>query len=220
MDIRSEKLLAYPETSVSSIDGRVAQVQVTAESAFLGTMVEFMHKLNNRILTASTSVALGGSANAVAVGTSGMGSLSAMSGIYGTIQGWPFFVTGEALSAQMASWVSATTSLTIRKVLVCLTASALPVASSLAGTGVSIQLVQGSAYAVSYSGAASTGGASAWFNKVPLPKPSAHQVVVGWINVPNDWTVSATVSTPMCITDYRETQGFNFSALMLSVVQP
>lgn len=218
MNIKSTKLYATISAPVSAIDGIQYKTTTTQVSAFLGTMLEMFHRLNNRILTASTTLVLGGSNASVAVGTSGAGGASGMSGIMGTIQGWPFFVAGEALSATPGSAIS-TNSNTIRKVLVCLTASSLPVASSLATAGFSLQFVYGSAYSVS-ANAVSTGGASAYFNKVPLPKPSAHQVPVGWINVPNSFSSGGTISTPMLITDYRETQGVNFDLIMSAIQQP
>lgn len=218
MNIIGEKLYAPVSAAVSALDGIPYKTVAPQVSAFLCTMAEFAHKLNNRIWTASTAVLLGGSNGAVALSTSGGGSLSCASGIGGWIQGWPFFITGEHLSANVLSNAS-TASNQIRKVLVCLTASALPVASSLAVGGFSLQLVYGSAYVVS-ANAVSTGGQSAYFNKVPLPKPSAHQVPVGWINVHCSFATSQAMSAPMVITDWREIQGFNFDLFMSAVVQP
>lgn len=218
MNIATTKMYATISAPVSAIDGIQYKTMQPQVSAFLGTMLEMLHKLHNRILTASTTLISGGSAGSVALGTSGAGGASGMSGIMGTIQGWPFFITGEALSAQPSGQIS-TTSTTIRKVLVVLTASALPVASSLAAGGFSLAFVYGSAYTTS-AGVVNSGGASAYFNKVPLPKPSANQVPVGWLNVYNSFATSAGIANHMMITDWRETQGINFDLILSAVVQP
>ena len=222
-NVLTEPLYGLVSGSVSAIDGRPFGVQGGMTSAFLGTFYDWLHKQSNRILTASTALMSGGSAGAVAISTSGMGSLSAMSGIFGTLQNVPFFVTGEALSGSPASDASpgySTTSMTIRKVLVCLTISSLPVASSIATASVTVQFVYGSAFAVSYANACSVGGASAWFNQVPLPKPSAMQVPVGWLNIFNSFAASAGLAAGQMICDLRATQGIDLSLLQGTVQQP
>lgn len=218
MDIKTEITYALVSASVSALDGKTHGYQGPQLSAFLGTVYDFMFKTMNRITTASTSLILGGSNAAIAIGTSGMGSLSGVSGITGNFQGWPFFLTGEARSGTPTSLIS-TGSTTIRKVLVGLGFSALPVASSLDFTASNVLFVYGSAFATS-SLACSTGGQSAYFNSVPLPKASAGMVPVGWLNVPNAFASGATISTPMLITDWREIQGIDLSAIQGTVTQP
>ena len=217
-DVRTEKLYTVVSGSVSGVDNRAVAIAEINQSAFLGTLYDFMFKMMNRIGTASTTLASGGSAGAVEIGASGMGSLSGLSGIAGVFQGIPFFLTGTARSAQPTSLIS-TGSTTIRKVLVGLGFSALPVASSLDETASTVLFVYGSAFSTS-AGAVLSGGQSAFFNSVPLPKASAGMVAVGWLNVPNSFAVSAGISASMLITDHRETQGIHLSLIQGTVTQP
>jgi len=217
-EILSTRLYALVSASVSALDGIAHKTQGGQTSSFLGTFAEMMLKLNNRILTASTTLISGGSAGAIAIGTSGAGGASGVSGIMGMINGWPFFLNGEPRSAQPTSLIS-TASTTIRKVLVGLTFSAFPIASSFDMAQSGVAFVYGSAFTTS-AGAVTSGGQSAYFNSVPLPKWSAGFVPVGWLNVPNSFAVSANISTHMMITEYRETQGFAFSLFMTAIEQP
>jgi len=217
-NVTTERLYALVSATVSAQDGIVNAVMTSPQSAFLGTMGEFILKLMNRITTASTTLISGGSAGSVAVGTSGMGGASGISGIAGVVHGWPWYLNGEARSGQPTSLIS-TASTTIRKVVVGLTFSAFPIASSFDMTQSGVAFVYGSAFATS-AGAVTSGGQSAYFNSVPLPKWSAGFVPVGILNVPNSFSVSANISTNMMITDYRATQGFDLSAFLQTPVQP
>lgn len=217
MDIRSEKLYALVSTAVSAGDG--VQYKTVpghlAASAFLDTMADFMAKSLNKITTASTTLASGGSAGAVAVGLGG----DRTSGIQGTIHGIPFHLSAAGtMSASPTSLIS-TASNTIRKVLVTLGGLTVPPASSIGTASGSLGFVYGSAYATS-AGAVTTGGQSAYFNLVPLPKASAGEIPLGWINVTNSFAVSAGLANHHLITDYRETQGVNLSLIMAGLIQP
>jgi hypothetical protein len=87
-DIRSYGLYATVSSTVSSVDGvpyKTVQPQV---SAFLMTMADFIQRTMNRIDTQSTTLVSGGSAGSVAVALG-----AATSGIQGSLQGVPFFVS-------------------------------------------------------------------------------------------------------------------------------
>ena len=112
-----------------------------------------------------------------------------------------------------------TTSAYIRKVLVGLTFSALPVASSINGDSANMVFVIGSVFATS-AGAVLSGGQSPYFNSVPLPLTSAGMVKLGWINIPNSFAASAGISTSMLINDWRETQGIHLSSIQGTIFQP
>ena len=215
MDLNA-KLIARVSATVSSIDGVTHDVlQQPGASAFLGTLAEAYQKLMSKIDSPSATLISGGSTAAVAINVN---TTDGASGIYGHFQGWPFRISaGGHLSASPTSLIS-TASTTVRKVLVTLALSNLPVASSIALGAGTVQFVYGSAYDTTASTVLS-GGVSATFNKVPLPKASAGEIPIGWINVPNSHAVSAGIADHMLITDYRETQGFDFSAIM-SIVQP
>ena len=79
-----------------------------------------------------------------------------------------------------------------------------------------------SATAVSSRGASGVGGTiiASFFDYVPLPLPSAGEIPVGWLNVPNNFAISATVSSTMLWSDLRAVQGINMSAMMPNVQQP
>ncbi|HEY5866324.1 MAG TPA: hypothetical protein VI542_12395, partial [Candidatus Tectomicrobia bacterium] len=53
-----------------------------------------------------------------------------------------------------------------------------------------------------------------YFDYVPMPKPSANEIPVGWLNIPNSFSTSAGIANSHMITDFRVTQGINFSAMM------
>lgn len=220
--ITSERLLALVSAQVSAENGQVTNVGAqVAVSAYLGTIAEFMLKMMNRINTPSITLVSGGSAGAVALafptgGTAG----SAIAGLY---HGVPFEVSAAGTkSAEFLSSFS-TTSLTIRRVLVGLSMGDISaVTSSIASTVGTLVFIVGSAYTVSVANAASTGGVSAWFNQVPLPKASAGIVPVGAINVPNSaTTVSTGGISNTCLTfNVREIYGFDMSAIIGQPVQP
>lgn len=217
MDIRSESQYALVSVAVSAGDGVQYKTVPShlAESAFLGTVADFIMKLMNCIHTASTTLVSGGSAGSVAVGLGG----DRTSGIDGRYHGAPFHLSAAGtLSAQPTSLIS-TASNTVRKVLVTLGMSAIPPASSFALAGGTVQFVYGSAYNTS-AGAVGSGGVSATFNKVPLPRASAGEIPLGWLNVYNSFAVSAGIADHMLITDYRETQGVHVSLIMAGLQQP
>jgi hypothetical protein len=215
MDLNA-KLIARVSATVSGLDGVTHDVmQQPGASAFLGTLAEAYQKLMSKIDSPSATLVSGGSVAAVALN---MNATDGASGIYGHFQGWPFRISAAGhLSGSPTSLIS-TASTTVRKVLVTLALSNLPVASSIALDAGTVQFVYGSAYDVTASSVLS-GGVSATFNKVPLPKASAGEIPVGWLNVPNSHATSAGIADHMLITDYRETQGFDFSAIM-AINQP
>jgi len=214
----NEKIYAVVSGRVSAVDGVVhATGQIMGASAFLDTWLDLVRKVVNRITSPSATLTIGGSTGAVEL-TQGE-ALNGHSGVNGVYNGVPFHLSATgALSAGLLSNAS-TASTTIRKVLVTLALSQFPTGSTIASGGATLQFVYGSAYRVS-AGIVSTGGASASFNLVPLPKPSAGEIPVGWLNIPNSFATSAAISAPMMIADYRELQGVNLSALMGTVVQP
>jgi hypothetical protein len=219
--VNTERLLAEVSAQVSAIDGIQYNVYTPEVSAFLGTFVEFMQKQMTRVLSPSATLISGTDASTVTVtvatGIGTGGASTFVSGIVGIYQGWPFQVL-SAGSGPLTSLAS-TTSVTARKVLVTMAISDLPVASSLATVAGTLQFVYGSVYATSAL-AASTGGVSAIYNKIPLPKASAGEIPVGWINVPNSQVSGMDIDNTMMITDYREIQGFDFSAILGTVEQP
>lgn len=215
MDVRGTTLYALVSSTVSSVDGVPYKTQTPAVSAFLGTMADFIFKMNNRIATASNTLISGGSAGAVAIAGGGISATT----VTGFVQGWPFLLSGVtgAFSGQPPSSVS-TNSTQVRKVLVVLTFSALPVASSIANAA-TVNFVVGSAWTTAASSVLS-GGVSATFNSVPLPKASGSDVPVGWLNIPNSFAASAGLADHMLITNYREVQGFNMTMIMQGMAQP
>lgn len=216
VNVNTERLIAEVSAQVSSIDGIQHTVYTPELSAFMGTFAEMMQKVVTRITTPSASIVSGGSTAAVTVNVANTASHWA-SGIGGVYQGWPFHVqsAGSASPTSLAS----TASNQIRKVLVTMAISDLPVASSLAHTAATLQFVYGSAYTTSAL-AASLPGQSAYFNLVPLPKASGGEIPVGWLNIPNSYTTSDGITAGMMITDYREIQGFDMSAILGTVQQP
>ncbi len=72
---------------------------------------------------------------------------------------------------------------------------------------------------VTSAGGASNADAS-HFNTVPLPLPSAGEIPVGWLNIPNSFATSAGLAASMMKIDWRAVQGLDFSAIMPTVQQP
>lgn len=220
-ELHTDVLYARVSAQVSSIDGIAHDVlKQVAASAYLGTMAEMLQKLMNRIDSPSATIASGGSAGSVQIT---LGTAAPVSGLKGRHHGWPFFLSATgALSGSPTSAYS-TTSSQIRKVLVTLGMSALPgdasYVSSLALGGGTVQFVYGSVFATS-AGAVNSGGASAFFNKVPLPKASAGEIPIGWLNFYNSFTPSTMIANHTMITDYRVTQGVDLSAVLGTVQQP
>ncbi len=214
MDVRTEMLYGVVSAAVSAGDGITYKTVVPQPSAPLMTMAEMIRRMVTHLTSPSATLASGGSAGAVAITVTGLPS-----GINGRLQGVPFSLsyTGH-LSAQPTSLVS-TASTTIRKVLVTITMSALPVASSFAIGGGAVGFVYGSAYTTS-AGVVTSGGQSAYFDLVPLPLPSANEVPVGWLNIPNSFAVSASLANSHMICDLRAVQGVNMSALLAGIPQP
>ena len=193
MDLASERLYALVSAQASSVDGKLYNlVQTVGTSAFLFTGAEMFQRMMNKITSPSATLISGGSAGAVAVTMTGLPS-----GINGLFHNWPFsFSAAGALSAQPTSLIS-TASTNIRKVLVTLGMSAFTPQSSFALAGGTVQFVYGSVFTTS-AGAVTSGGQSAYFNSVPLPKPSAGEIPLGWINVFNSFAVSAEIGRASC----------------------
>ena len=231
-DVRTEFIFANVSALVSAGDGvqyHTVQPQpaplVTGQqgvstagvSAPQYTMQELIRRMFTRIDSPSATLASGGSAGAVQL-TFGNGPLG--SGIFGRIQGWPFVLSAAgALSAQPTSFIS-TASNQIRKVLVTIGMSAMPVASSFALAGGTVQFVYGSAFTTSAGACTSGGQGASYFDMVPLPVPSANEVPMGWINVVNSFGTSAGINASHMFTDWRVTQGINLSAMMTGLPQP
>ena len=214
MDVRTEMLYGVVSAAVSAGDGIAYKTVAPQPSAPLMTMAEMIRRMVTHLTSPSATLVSGGSAGAVAITVTGLPS-----GINGRLQGVPFSLsyTGT-LSAQPTSQVS-TASTTIRKVLVTITMSALPVASSFALGGGAVGFVYGSAYTTS-AGVATSGGQSAYFDLVPLPLPSANEIPVGWLNIPNSFATSAGLANSHMICDLRAVQGVNMSALLAGIPQP
>lgn len=231
MDVRSTQVYGLVSAAVSAGDGvqyRVLQPQPPAlgMSASPGPVSaptfgwdEMLRRLVTHLISPSATIVSGGSAGAVAIAF-GANTFGGASGILGMFQGVPFVLSAAGtLSGNIPSGAS-TTSAQIRKVLVALGMSALPVASSLALGGGTVQFTVGSAWATS-AGAVNSGSLKvSYFDSVPLPVASANEVPVGWLNIPNSYGASAGVSDTMMITDYRVTQGLNLSALLAGRPQP
>lgn len=214
MDVRSEMLYGIVSAAVSAGDGITYKTVAPQPSAPLMTMAEMIRRMVTHLTVPSATLVSGGSAGAVGITVTGLPS-----GINGRIQGVPFSLSYTGiLSAQPTSLIS-TASTTIRKVLVTITMSALPVASSMALGGGAVGFVYGSAYTTS-AGAVTSGGQSAYFDLVPMPMPSANEVPVGWLNIYNSFSVSAGLANHQMISDLRAVQGVNMSALLAGVPQP
>ena len=228
MDVRSDTIYAMVSSLVSAGDGVTydfvgpqpprAVAATTGVSIAQITWLEMLRRLVTHIDSPSATLISGGSAGSVALH---IGTAAPISGIFGMFQGVPFYLsaTAETLSASPTSLAS-TTSNQIRKVLVTLAMSALPVASSLALGGGTLQFVYGSAMLTSANAATSGGQTLSYFDGVPLPLASAGEIPVGWLNIPNSFPVSTGINASHMITDFRVTQGLNMSAMLAGIPQP
>jgi hypothetical protein len=183
-------------------------------------MLEFVRRMFTHVTAPSCTVAVGGSNGAVALNFGAQSSL--LSGITGMMQGVPFRLNGltARLSVSPTSAIS-TASNTIRKVLVTLALSAIPVTGSgFVETGGTLQLVYGSAWGPTSANGCVSGDATSYFDLVPWPLASAGEVPVGGLNVPNSFGTSATISAPMLFNDLRALQGVNLSAMLAGRAQP
>lgn len=218
LDVRSERVYGMVSAAVSAGDGIANKTllpePMTSAMPTLMTWAEMLRRMHTRITSPSATLLSGGSAGAVAIRVDGLPS-----GINGVFQGWPFSLSAAGHPSGSPTSLISTASTTIRKVLVTIGMSALPVASSLALAGGTVQFVYGSAYTTS-AGAVGSGGQSAFFDLVPLPQASAGEVPVGWINVYNSFATSAGLANHQMITDYRATQGLDLSALLAGMPQP
>lgn len=216
MDIRTEVLYGQVSAAVSGPDGIVYKT-LAPQAVPLFTMAEFLRRMNNRLLSPSATLASGGSAGSVQI-TIPTGSPS---GILGTVQGWPFSVSGTGAPSGAPTSLISTSSTTIRKVLVTLGFSAFQsTMSSLALGGATVQFTYGSAYATSAGVVTSGGQTASYFDYVPLPQASAHEVIVGWLNVPNSFATSAGINASHMFHNFQLTQGVNLSALLAGMPQP
>jgi hypothetical protein len=194
------------------------QPPVTGASNLAQIMAELWRRAFTHILSPSATLISGGSAGSVALNAATAGP----SGIWGLCQGMPFFLSGVAISGAPISTVS-TASNQIRKVLVTIPISAFggsgPAGSSLAGTA-TLQFVYGSAMITSPPVATSGGQGASYFDMVPLPLPSANEVPVGWLNIPNSFATSASIAASHMYNDYRVLQGYNLSNILGIRIQP
>ncbi|HEY5868695.1 MAG TPA: hypothetical protein VI542_24570, partial [Candidatus Tectomicrobia bacterium] len=101
-------------------------------------LLEALRRTFTKITSPSATLASGGSAGSIAVG---LGN----SGIQGLFQGIPFIISAAATMSGSPTSAASTASNEIRKVLVCVGMSALPVASSLALGGGTVQFTYGPA---------------------------------------------------------------------------
>jgi len=189
-----------------SLDGRAGG----GVSAPQIDLLEALRRCFTNITSVSVTLVSGGSAGAVAIGF----GTATPSGIAGMFQGVPFALSAAGTPSGSPTSLVSTASNEIRKVLVCIGMSALPVASSMALAGGTIQFTYGPAVRTSANAATSGGQGVSYFDYVPMPKPSANEVPVGWLNIPNSFSTSAGLANSHMITDYRVTQGLNFSAMM------
>lgn len=216
MDVRSEVVYGLVSAAVSGPDG-IPYKTLAPQALPLFTVTELLRRMNNRIHSPSATLASGGSAGAVQV-TIPTGSPS---GILGTVQGWPFSVSATGAPSGSPTSLISTSSTTIRKVLVTLGFSAFQsTMSSLALGGVTVQFVYGSAVTTSAGAVTSGGQTASYFDNVPLPQASAHEVAVGWLNIPNSFTTSAGLAASYMVTNFQATQGVNLSAIMAGMPQP
>lgn len=227
-DILSERMFAAVSAQVSAPDGLVVDTMTfhpptMAASNLMQTMAELWRRTFTHVLSPSATLISGGSAGAVALTVTTAGP----SGIWGLCQGQPFFFSAaaNAFSGQPLSAVS-TASNQIRKVLVTLGISAFggsaPAASSLtlSSVGSVLQFVYGSAMLTSANAATSGGQGASYFDAVPLPLPSANEVPVGWLNIPNSFAASAGLAASHMFSDYRVFQGYNLSNILGTRIQP
>ena len=227
MDVRSEKVYAVVSAMVSAGDGIPYDVAVaqppdarglgTGASIVQITMLEMLRRLTTHILTPSATLVSGGSAGSIGVN---VGLAAPVSGIFGMFQGVPFLLSAAGILSGSPTGAISTTSGQIRKVLVTIGMSALPVASSLALNGGTVQFVYGSTVVTSALACTSGGQTFSYFDQVPLPLPSANEIPMGWLNVPNSFSVSAGIFSSYMVTDFRATQGLNLSAMLQGIAQP
>lgn len=228
MDVRTDRIYAMVSAMVSAGDGIPYDFvgpqpppnpqANTGVSIAQVTWLEMLRRLTTHIMSPSATLNSGGSAGSVALN---YGTAAPVSGVFGMFQGVPFYLSGTAntLSAQPTSSIS-TASNQIRKVLVTLGMSALPAASSFALGGGTLQFVYGSAMTTSANACTSGGQALSYFDAVPLPIPSAGEIPLGWLNIPNSFATSAGLANSHMYTDFRATQGLNLSAMMVGLPQP
>jgi hypothetical protein len=180
------------------------------------TMLEVLRRAFTNITTPSTTIVSGTGAPAVALAF----GTATPSGIAGMFQGVPFVLSAAGLLSGTPGSALSTASNQIRKVLVTIGMSSIPVASSLALGGGTVQFVYGSAVTTSAGAVTSGGQAISYFDYVPLPQCSAGEIPVGWINVPNSFASGAGIPNSCMFTDFRVTQGLNLSAMMQGLPQP
>lgn len=173
-------------------------------------MLEVIRRCFTNITTPSTTLVSGGSAGSIALAF----GTATPSGIAGMFQGVPFVLSAAGTMSGSPTSLMSTASYEIRKVLVCIGMSALPVASSLALAGGTVQFTYGPAYRTSALGCTSGAQSVSYFDYVPLPRPSANEIPVGWYAVVNSVATSAGLINSCMFTDFRVTQGLNFSAMM------
>lgn len=185
-------------------------------SAPMQTWAEMLRRLFTHLNSPSAVISGGASGFAIHVVVP---STAPTSGIQGMIQGVPFVIGAAANLVGTPTAAMSTTSNQIRKVLVTMAVSALPVQGGLNSANATVQFVYGSAMITSAS-VVNSGGAASYFDLVPLPLPSAGEVPVGWLNVPNNFPISAAISATMMWSDLRAIQGLNLSALLQGRMQP
>ncbi len=228
MDTRSEKVYAVVSAQVSAGDGIPFDFVGPQPPASTGPgnsnvqmfMLEFMRRMCTYVMSPSASLNSGGSAGSVALN---YGTAAPVSGLFGMYQGVPFYLSAAGTPSAAPTSLVSTTSGQIRKVLVTVGMSTLGSNvpnSSLALAGGTVQFVYGSAFATSGGAVTSGGQTLSYFDSVPLPMPSAGEVPVGWLNIPNSFATSAGISASMMFSDYRAIQGLNLSAMMVGMAQP
>lgn len=227
MDVRTEKVMAFVSSLVSAGDGiqyktllpqPPADTKLGASHAQI-LWIEMLRRSLTYVASPSATIISGGSLGAIALSPSS--GMTTESGFAGRFQGVPFYFSGVsgAISGQPGSAAS-TASNQIRKVLVTVPMSALPVSTFAASGPANLTFVIGSAMVTSANAATSGGQQVSFFDYVPLPVPSAGEIPVGWLNWPNSQAASAAIQTSWMITDYRAVQGLNLSAMMTGIPQP
>jgi hypothetical protein len=232
MDAQSERLFVLASTTVSAGDGVVydylgpqppamqaSPINWTGNGSIstpMMTMLEFMRRCVTNITTPSASINSGGSAGSVAINF----GTATPSGIAGMFQGVPFVLSaaGTLSGSPTSAW--STASYQIRKVLVTIGMSGLSGQSSLALAGGTVQFTYGSAMVTSAMGCTSGSQAISYWDYVPWPLPSANEIPIGGLLVPNSTAVSAGIINSCMISDLRVFQGVNMSAMMVGVTQP
>ena len=193
-----------------------APTGVNGVSAPMQTWAELIRRMFTHLTSPSAIISGGASGFAIHVVVP---SAAPTSGIHGMMQGVPFVVGAAGNLIGTPTAAMSTTSNQIRKVLVTMTVSALPAQGGLNSANAAVQFIYGSAMVTSAS-VVNSGGASSYFDLVPLPLPSAGEIPVGWLNVPNNFPVSTAISATMMWSDLRAVQGLNLSALLQGRMQP